>query len=76
MEVLGQGVTVELQLQAYTTATAMLDLGYICDLSHSLWQCHILNPLSEARNQTSILMDNMLVLNPLSHNRNSRELLF
>ena len=29
----------------------------ICDLHHSSWQCEILNPLSEARDWTGILMD-------------------
>ena len=40
----------ELQLPACITATATQDLSRICDLSHSLQQCRILNPLSEARN--------------------------
>jgi len=44
---------------AYPTATTMLDLGYICDLRSSLWQLWIPNPLSEARDQTHILMDTM-----------------
>ena len=39
----------------YTTATATTDLRCICDLCHSLWQHQILNPLSEARDQTHIL---------------------
>ena len=43
------GVELELQLAAHTTATATLDLSCICDLCHSLWQCRICNPLSEAR---------------------------
>ena len=33
------GVKSELQLQAYTTATASQDLSHICDLQHSTWQC-------------------------------------
>ena len=37
----------------------------------SSWECRILNPLSEARDQTRILKDISWVLNPLSHNRNS-----
>ena len=49
MEVHGLGVELELQLQAYATATAILDPSYICDLSCSLQQWRILNPLSEAR---------------------------
>ena len=36
-------------------------------LHHSAWQCQILNPLGEARDQTHSLMDTSL----LSHNRNS-----
>ena len=32
MEVPGLGVELELQLLAYTTATAMLDLSCLCDL--------------------------------------------
>ena len=47
------GVKLELQLPAYTTATAMSDLTYIT--AHG--QCQILNPVSEARDQTRILMD-------------------
>ena len=47
----------ELQLPAYTTATKMPDPSCICDLCHSSQQCWILNPMSEARDQTCILMD-------------------
>ena len=61
----------ELQLPAYTTATAMLDLSNICDLHHSSWQHQIPNPLSKDRDQTCILMDTRKVHNTLSHNRNS-----
>ena len=49
MEVPRLGVELELQLQAYTIAVAIPDLSRICDLCHSLQQCQILNPLSEAR---------------------------
>ena len=56
MEVLRLGVETELQLPAYTTATAMHDLS-ICDLYHSLLQRQICNPVMEAREQTRILMD-------------------
>ena len=42
---------------AYTTATATRDPSCVCDLHHSSRQCQILNPLSEARDQTHILMD-------------------
>ena len=57
MEVLRLGVESELQLLAYTIATAVPDLIHVCDLHHSLWQHWILNPLSEARYLTHILMD-------------------
>ena len=56
MEVRRLGVSSELLLQAYTTATATADLSHVCDLHHSSWQCRILNPLSEARDQTLNLM--------------------
>ena len=67
-----QGVELELQLLAYPTATAMPDPSHICDLRCSLWQCHILNPLSEARDQTCIYVDTSQVPNLLSHKRNSQ----
>ena len=62
MEVSGLGVQSELQLPVYATAaaTATLDPSYTYDLHRSLWQCRILNPLSEAWDQTLILMDTML----------------
>ena len=52
MEVPGLGAESELQLLAYTTATATPDLGHICNLCRSLWQHQILNLLSKAREQT------------------------
>ena len=70
LEVPRLGVKSELQLLAYTTATAMPEPSCVCDLHHSLWKRQILNPLSKARDQTHILTDNNQVLNPLSHNRN------
>ena len=54
-----RGVELELQLPAYVTATATQDPSRLCDLHHSLWQHRILNPLSEARDQTHILTDTM-----------------
>ena len=39
---------------------AMQDPNHISNL-HSLWQCHILNPLSKTRDWTRVLMDNRLV---------------
>ena len=62
VEVTRLGVKLELQQQAFTTATAMPDLGCICDLHYSLWQHQILNLLSEARGWTCILMDTSWVL--------------
>ena len=59
MEVPRLGVKSELQLLACTTAMATMDLSHICDLCHSSQQCQTLNPLSEARDQTSILKDKM-----------------
>ena len=56
MEVPRLGVKLELQLQAYTTATAMQDLSCVFDLHHSSRQRQILNPLSEAKDQTRNLM--------------------
>ena len=56
MEVPRLEVESELQLLAYTTATEMQDLTRVCNLHHSLWQRWILNPLSEARDQTRNLM--------------------
>ena len=71
MEIPRLGVELELQLMAYTTATAMQDLSSICGLHHSLRQHWILNPQSEARDQTCILMDASQVHNLLSHSGNS-----
>ena len=59
MEVPRLGDKLELQLLAYTTATATLDPSCIWDLHCSLWQHRILNPLSEAKDRTHILRDTM-----------------
>jgi len=56
MEVPRLGVESELQLPAYTTATAMGELSRICDLHHSSQQHRILNPLSKAKDLTCNLM--------------------
>ena len=57
MEVPRLGAESELQLLAYVTATATQDPGYIRDLHHSSQQCHVLNPLSETKDHTRILLD-------------------
>ena len=57
------GVEWELQLQAYSTPTAMPDPSR----NMTYLQCRSLNSLSEARDQICILKDTSWVLNPLSH---------
>ena len=76
MGVLRLRVKLELQLPAYTPATAMPDLSHVCDLHHSSRQRWILNPLSEAQDRTCILMDAIWVLNLLSNHGNSQSLWF
>ena len=56
MEVSRPGVELELQLPTYTTATTTPDPSRVCNLHHSSQQCRILNPLSETRDWTRILM--------------------
>ena len=55
MEVLRLGVELEQEVLAYTTA--IRDPNRVCNPYHSSRQCQILNPLSEARDRTPILMD-------------------
>ena len=57
MEVSRLEVQSELQLPAYTTATATWEPSHVCDLHHSSRQGWILDLLSEARDPTGILMD-------------------
>ena len=59
MEVPRLGAESELQLLAYTTATATAtrDPSHVCDLYCSSWQQRILNPLSKARHRTCIFTD-------------------
>ena len=57
MEVPRLGVELELLLSAYATAAAMQDQSHICNLCHSSQQHWVTDPLSEARDQTCILMD-------------------
>ena len=71
MEVPWLGVKSELQLQAYATATATPDPSHFCEISFSLQQHLISNPLSEARDWSCFSQRQHRVLNPLSHNRNS-----
>ena len=63
MEVHQLRVESELHWPAYTTAKGTPELSRICDLRHSLQQCQILKPLSEARDQSDILMDTSDILN-------------
>ena len=65
------GVELELQLPAYTPATATQDPSCICDLHHSSQGCWIPNSLSEARDRARILMDPSRGCQPLSHKGNS-----
>lgn len=51
------GVEEELQLPAYTPATATQDPSHLCDLHYSHKQQWILSSLSKARDQTHNLMD-------------------
>ena len=71
MEVPWLGVESELQLPAYTTATAMWNPSCICDLHHSSQQHQVFNPLSKARDQTRILMDTCQIDFLLNHDVNS-----
>ena len=57
MKVPGLGVKLELELPAYTTATARPDPNFI---QLQLEATPILNPLSEARDRIHILTDIML----------------
>ena len=57
MEVPRLGVESELQLPAYSTATATSDPNHVCNLHHSSRQCQFLNPLSEPRDRTWILRE-------------------
>ena len=56
MEVPRRGVSLELQLPAYTPAAAMPDPSLVCDLYHSSREHWIFNPLNEARDRTCTFM--------------------
>ena len=73
MEVPRLRVESELQLPAYSTATAMWDPRLVCELHCSLWLHQILNQLSKARDQTCILLDTRWVHKLRSHNGNSQQ---
>ena len=60
MDVLRPGVKSELQLPGHAIVTATPGPSSICDVRHTLWQCQILNPLSEARDGASILTETTL----------------
>ena len=61
MDVPMLGVKSELQLLVYTTAMATPDPSHVFNLHCSSQQPWILNPLSEVRDQTHILIDTMRV---------------
>ena len=71
MKVPRLGVESELYPLAYTRVTATPDLSHVYDLHCSSGQHRILNPLSEARDRTQVLMDTSAVSYPLSHKGNS-----
>ena len=54
----------------------MQDLSLVGDLHHSLQQCWILNPLSEARDRTRNLVVPSWIRQPLRHDGNSHPKLF
>ena len=66
----------ELQLPAYTTATATRDLRHICNLHHSSQQCQIPDPLNKTRGLTHNPMDTSPGSFLLHHNGNSCTLFF
>ena len=57
MELPRRGIESELEPPAYTTAIATQDPSCVCKLHHSSGQRYILNPLSDARDWTCVLMD-------------------
>ena len=57
MDIPRLGAESQLQLPAHGTATAMPNLSLVCNIHYGSWQCWILNPLREARDQTCTLLD-------------------
>ena len=57
LEVPRLGVESELELPAYSTATATQDPSHIFDLHHSSWQCRAPDPLIKARDGACILVN-------------------
>ena len=53
----GAGNQIGVATEAYAIATTTPDLSRICNLCCSLQQHQILKPLSEAKDQTHILVD-------------------
>ena len=51
------GLELELQLVAYATATVTPNPSLTCNLHQRWQQCQTLNPLSEARDRTCLLVD-------------------
>ena len=70
VEVPRPGVQLKVQLPAYATTTAMLELCHVCDLHHSSGQLWILSPLNEARDETFFVMNPSWAHDLLSHNEN------
>ena len=71
MEVPRLGVELELQLPAYTTATATWDWAVSVTYHAACGHAGSFNQLSKDRDPNHILMDTAQVLNLQSHNRNS-----
>ena len=76
MEVPRLGVESELQLPAYTTATAAPDLSCIWDTWNSLEQCWVISPLSKARDQNRNLKDTVLGLSLAEPQRELLDMVF
>lgn len=55
MEISWAGVESELQPLVHITAMAILDPSSICDLSYSLWQRQIVDPVREASDQIHVM---------------------